>query len=410
MKSDKKKRLYFYLFDWANSPFSTVIITFIFSSYFVNIVSSSSIEGTSQWGWMIALSGICIAFLGPLLGIIADYKKKLAKHFILFATCIICICSALLWFSKPNTNFIFFTLTVIFISNTLFELSQIFYNSQLNNYRKGLQIGHFSGKAWAMGYIGGVFCLLLILFLFVLPEQNALGLNKNNYEHIRICGPIVAIWYILFAFPFLKNYEIYNFKKKNIRIIDLKNSILKSIKNKNTVKFLFARMFYTDGLITLFAFGGIYASGSFGFNFNEIIFFGITLNITAALGAYIFGFCEDRYGAKKVILYSLFALISISIIILIIKSKLIFWLLGASLGLFIGSIQSSSRTALIKLSEQSDLNKMFGLYAVSGKITNFLGPSLVASFTSIFESQRAGMSSILIFLILGFLLLRKTKI
>ena len=98
------------------------------------------------------------------------------------------------------------------------------------------------------------------------------------------------------------------------------------------------------------------------------------------------------------------------ILILIIENKILFWVLGISLGFFIGSIQSSSRTALITISNKEYLNKMFGLYAVSGKVTNFLGPVLVASFTAYFESQRAGMASILLFLIAGLLILRKTKI
>jgi len=169
-------------------------------------------------------------------------------------------------------------------------------------------------------------------------------------------------------------------------------------------------MLYTDGLITLFSFGGIYATGTFGFSFNDIILFGIFINIAAAIGAYMFGFLEDRIGAKKVIIVSLILLILVCLIILIIKHKLYFWILGTMLGLFIGSIQSSSRTALISLSGKQNINSLFGIYAMSGKITNFLGPLLVASFTAVFESQKAGMASILIFLCLGLFLFNKVKL
>ena len=169
-------------------------------------------------------------------------------------------------------------------------------------------------------------------------------------------------------------------------------------------------MFYTDGLITLFSFGGIYASGNFGFSFNEIIYFGIALNISAALGSYIFGFLEDKIGSKNVILLSLISLIVICTIILLIKSKILFWLLGVTIGFFIGSIQSSSRTTLIRISNGKNLNSMFGLYAVSGKVTNFLGPLFFASLTTLFDSQKAGMTSIILFLIFGLIFLYKTKI
>ena len=169
-------------------------------------------------------------------------------------------------------------------------------------------------------------------------------------------------------------------------------------------------MLYTDGLITLFSFGGIYASGTFNFSFNDIIIFGIAINITAALGAYIFGFVEDRIGIKKVILTSLVLLIFICLIILIVNNKVYFWILGTMIGFFIGSIQSSSRTALVSLSESKNINSLFGIYATSGKVTNFLGPLLVATFTAIFESQKAGMATILIFLFLGLFLFNKVKI
>lgn len=410
MKESKRKRLYYYLFDWANSPYSTVIITFIFSSYFVNVIANDKVQGTSYWGWTIALSGFFIAFFGSLFGQLADQKKKLSKYLIVLSTVVVSLGSCLLWFSLPFNNYLLFTLIIIFITNTFFEISQIFYNSKLLNFKKDISLGKFSGTAWASGYLGGILCLLLILIILILPEENLLNLEKDKYEHIRFCGVIVGIWYLTFSIPFLKNFNEEKTHEKKANFYELVLLIIATLKEKNKSRFLLARMLYTDGLITLFSFGGIYASGTFNFSFYEIIYFGIALNISAALGSYILGILEDIIGIKKILTYSLIALIIISFLILIIESKIIFWILGISLGLFIGSIQSSSRTALINISEGKNLNKMFGLYALSGKVTNFLGPLLVASFTSLFDSQKAGMSSILIFLILGLALLRKTKI
>ena len=410
MNKEKKKRLYYYLFDWANSPYSTIIITFIFSSYFVNVIAENKVQGTSLWGWTIALSGIFIALLSPIFGILADANKKLSKTIIVLSTIIVCFGSFLLWFSIPSVDLIIYTLIIIFLTNTFFEFSLVFYNSSLLNFKSKLPLGKFSGIAWGTGYLGGIVCLLLVLTFLILPEHNLLGLNKEKYEHIRFCGVIVCFWYLTFSVPFLINYEYHQVNKKKISFSTLFKLILKTIKEKNKFNFLVARMFYTDGLITLFSFGGIYASGVFNFSFNEIIYFGIALNISAALGSFLLGYLEDIVGIKKILTISLIGLIFLAFLILIIENKLLFWVLGISLGFFIGSIQSSSRTALISISNQKDLNQMFGLYAVSGKATNFLGPMLVASFTLYFESQRAGMASILIFLIIGLLLLRKTKI
>ncbi len=410
MQKDKKKRLYYYLFDWANSPYSTVIITFIFSNYFVNVMAENKLQGTSYWGWTIAFSGLFIALLSPIVGLLADKNKKLSKIIIILSTLIVCFGSFLLWFSMPHNNFIFYTLFIIFITNTFFEFSQVIYNSQLLAFKNKMPVGQFSGIAWGTGYLGGILCLLLILFLLVLPENNLLGLNKDNYEHIRFCGIVVCFWYLLFSIPFLMNCNSKNVSDPKTSFSELLKLLLNTFKEKNKLQFLVARMFYTDGLITLFSFGGIYASGVFNFSFFEIIYFGIALNISAALGSLFLGYLEDIIGVKKILTCSLIGLISIAFLILIIEDKLLFWILGISLGFFIGSIQSSSRTALIAISDNKNLNKMFGLYAVSGKVTNFLGPMFVASFTTYFESQRAGMASILLFLIVGLYLLRKTKI
>ncbi len=409
MKKSKKNNFYYYLFDWANSPYSTIVITFVFSSYFTNTIASNKITGTTLWGWTMALSGFFIAIMSPYLGYLADNKKNFSRNFLVLSTLIVALLSSSLWFANENINILLFLL-IILISNLFFEIGQAFYNSQLINFRGEKNYGEFSGKAWASGYIGGIFCLILILTLFLIPEKSILVLNKEEYENIRICGPIVGIWFLIFSAPFLINCKENKFNKKEYSLSNFLNNLKVLKKDKNIIKFFIARMLYTDGLITLFSFGGIYATGTFNFSFNDIILFGIVINIAAAMGAYIFGFLEDRIGAKKVIIGSLILLILVCLTILIIQNKLYFWILGTMLGLFIGSIQSSSRTALIGLSGNQNINSLFGVYAMSGKITNFLGPLLVATFTAIFESQKAGMASILIFLCLGLFLFNKVKL
>ena len=410
MTENKKRNLYYCLFDWANSPFSTIVITFVFSSYFTNTIAQNKIIGTSLWGWSIALSGIVIALLCPYLGYMADKNKSLSRKFLILSTLTVVICSFSLWFAEENIN-IFLFLGIIIIANIFFEIGQTFYNSQLINFRGRKKYGEFSGKAWAFGYLGGIFCLIIILILFLIPDFSIFKLDQEDYENIRICGPLVGLWFLIFSFPFLLNCK--NDKSSSNRSY-LFSSFLKNLKilskDRNKLTFLISRMLYTDGLITLFSFGGIYATGTFDFNFNEIIIFGVVINITAALGAYVFGFLEDKIGIKKVIIISLTFLILLCLLILFVKSKVYFWIFGSALGLFIGSIQSSSRTALIGLSNSNNINSLFGVYATSGKITNFLGPFLVATFTSIFSSQKAGMATILIFLILGLLLFSKVKL
>jgi UMF1 family MFS transporter len=169
-------------------------------------------------------------------------------------------------------------------------------------------------------------------------------------------------------------------------------------------------MLYTDGLNTLFAFGGIYAATLFDMNFKEIILFGIALNVSAGIGSIIFAFFDDQYGPKKIIKICLLSLIFICSLILLSNSKILFWILGIGIGLFIGGLQSTSRSCMARLSKKNDQSRMFGIYGLSGKITAFLGPYFVALLTTMFNNQKAGFVSIIIFFILGYLIIRNLKL
>ncbi|MFC7607447.1 MFS transporter [Teichococcus aestuarii] len=166
-------------------------------------------------------------------------------------------------------------------------------------------------------------------------------------------------------------------------------------------RFLLARLFYTDGLNTLFAFGAIYAAGTFGMGFDEILLFGIALNVTAGLGAAGFGLLEDRLGARRTILVALAALLGLGLGVVLAEDKGVFWALALALGLFIGPAQSASRSYMARLAPPDEVAAHFGLFALSGRITGFMGPAVLALVTAATQSQRAGMATVLGFLALG---------
>ena len=139
--------------------------------------------------------------------------------------------------------------------------------------------------------------------------------------------------------------------------------------------------------------------------FNEVILFGIGTNIAAGLGALAFSFFEDLLGSKKIIIFSLFIMIAFGLGILIVDEKNTFIILGISLSIFFGPIQSASRVYFAKATPEEKKVEFFGFYSLSGKITSFLGPWLFAVLTSIYSSQRAGMASVIIFLIIGLVLM-----
>ena len=398
------------LYDWANSPFSTVIITFIFSAYFEKAIVEDAEKASVLWGWAISLSAILIAIFSPFIGRHID-KNLSHKFWLIVFTIISCFGALAFWFAYPTSSSIMFVLCILVISNLSFELGAVVYNSLIPNFAVNNKIGAISGQAWASGYVGGIICLLIILFGFVQTDYPLFGIGKEEAANIRIAGPIVAIWFLIFSLPLFYNISgsKNNFiKKSNSLFIDVIKNFKKIFSYNDMGKFLLARMIYTDGLNTLFAFGGLYASGTFNMSFSEIIIFGIMINITAGLGALFFSYLDDKVGPKFVILVSLFFLIIIGISTLIITDKNLFLILGSALGFFIGSVQASSRSFMTRFIKEGNNTEIFGFFAVSGKCTAFLGPAILAMVISIYDSQKLGMSTIIIFLIIGFILMLKT--
>ena len=192
-------------------------------------------------------------------------------------------------------------------------------------------------------------------------------------------------------------------------ILQLKNSIKEARNYANIYRFLLARMIYNDAVILIYAFGGIYAAGTFGMDESQIIIFGIGLNVTAALGAVGFSWMDDRSGSKKTILFSLIGLIIPVTAILFVEDIFWFWIWGLMLGVFFGPVQAASRTLMGRLAPEDKRTEMFGLFAFSGKATAFIGPKLLGWVTVLFASQRIGMSVVLVLLALGFLLMLRVQ-
>lgn len=393
-------------FDWANSAFPTVIMTFVFAAYFTEAVAASPTAGTSAWGFALSLSGIVIALISPIFGAIADNTGRRKPWTAAFS--VLCFGGTLLlWFTEPDPNYVLWGLVMVSLANIGFEVGTVFYNAMLPDLVPEERLGRLSGWAWALGYAGGLVCLVLCLFLFVLPEQPLFGLDKTTLEHIRIVGPFVAIWFVIFSLPF---YLLTPDRPAtglpigmavSVGLRQLGNTLANVRGHRNIGRFLVARLFYTDGLNTLFAFGGIYAAGTFGMTQTEIITFGIALNVTAGLGAFAFGWIDDRIGSRRTVLISLVAMILISVPLLLTEVTAWFWALALALGIFMGPVQSASRTLMARLAPPALQTEMFGLFALSGKITAFIGPSLVAWATYVTDSQRVGMSMVLILLAAG---------
>ena len=392
------------LYDFANSAFTTVIITFVFSNYFAESIVQDMVNGQAYWGWAIAISGLCIAFSGPFLGSLAD-KKNLNSIILKTSTYLCILFTAALWFAKPSSEYILFTLIIVCLANYFYELSSIFYNSLLIHSADKQNVGKVSGFAFALGYLGGIITLILTIILLI--QSNYL-IDLDQKINFRSSAIFVALWFLIFSYPLL-----YQTKYKKVKLNKKKSNSLKKILWNNgltnTTRFLFARLLYADGLNTIFVMGGIFAVGVFKLSINELLMMSVLMNVAALIGASFGGYFNDKYNSKKTISFSLICLIFFSILIIFTQSKISFFIFSFFLGLFIGPIQSASRVMITKLTNIEDQNKAFGLFATSGKLTSFFGPFLVGTITFITENQRIGFASVLLLLISGWIILYRTK-
>lgn len=492
-KYDRKVVFAWSMYDFANSAFTTLVVTFIYATYFTKVVAPDEIIGTTLWSRAVSLTAIAVAVLSPVMGAIAD-RGGYRKRFLFIMTVTAVLGSAML--SRVYPGQMMKALVWFVVGNIAFELGGVFYNAFLPDIAPKDKIGRVSGYGWSLGYIGGLAAMFIAMIGFINPAQPWMGQTQTStvragqlpvwesstieeiaattgyqvfewdgerfeirgvtmddsgtitgvrvYNHdgmktlsldrirkikeetgldlvdmalksgnnIRATNILVAIWFALFSLPlfFWVKEDKSAMNPKGVSVIrssyhQLINTFHEIRKYRQVMKFLLARLVYNDGLVTIFAFGGIYAAGTFHFTFKEIMIFGIVLNISAGIGAFALGFLDDYLGGKKTIQLSLVALMIAAIIAVFAPGKPLFWLAGVLVGLFAGPNQSASRSLMGRFVPPDKENEFFGFFAFSGKATAFLGPLLLGQLTDVFNSQRAGVAVVILFFILGGILL-----
>ncbi|MDA0261103.1 MAG: MFS transporter, partial [Proteobacteria bacterium] len=286
------------MYDWANSAFTTLIITFVFAAYFSQGIVGDDVKGQALWGYVAGISSFLVAVLSPILGAIADSGGPRKRWILAFS--VICIAAtALLWFAKPTPAAIPLAIILVIIANVGFEFGIVFNNAMLGDLAPPDRIGRWSGWAWGLGYFGGLAALVVMLVGFVQTETPWFGIGKEEAANIRVVGPLVAIWFAIFVIPFFvftpdrpSSGEPMGTRIRK-GLSGLGHTLANLRQHGNVVRFMLARMLYNDGVVTIFAIGGVYAAGRFGMTTSELIQFGILLNVTAGLGAFGFAWIDD---------------------------------------------------------------------------------------------------------------------
>lgn len=439
VNSDKKGIWGWMLFDFAAQPYHTLIITFIFAPYFASFVASDPVTGQSQWGYGTAIAGIIIAIMSPILGAIADATGP-RKPWIFAFSVLGFVGSFMLWWAAPYQeagSSVFIALLALIILMIGFEFAAVFNNAMMPTLVPRDQLGRLSGNAWSLGYVAGLFTLIIVLLtmatnkegLTLLGTEPMFGINAELKEGERATGPLTAIWYLVFVLPLLLFTPDIGRREKITGAVGqgLKNlvtTIKRLPENTSLFAYLGSSMLYRDALNGLYTFGGIYAVGVLEWSIVQVGIFGILANITGVLGAYLGGRFDDSIGPKFVVRASVIILTIASLIVittdtdqaLFIKlaegssiPDIVFYICGGFIGAAGGALQAASRTLMADQAEPGRMTEAFGLYAMSGRATAFVAPLMIALFTDLSGSQRIGVIPVVILFIAGLLLLGKVK-
>lgn len=394
------------LFDFANTAFSVIIVTVIFSKYFSNYVTGGQ---RWLWGLAVSISMILAAILSPPLGAIADSSRN-RKRFLLAFTLLSIICTAFMFYVGRGDVLLGFILFIL--ANIGFEGGLVFYDAFLPNLTEKKNFGRVSGYGFAMGYLGALAVLLIVMM--ILPQQS----SPDYYFYIRLSFIIAAAFFLVFSIPmffFVREPQVTFVQRENL----IKKGLQKSFSTFKALffsreypsisRFLLAFFLYNDAILTIIAFASIFASNILKMTDEQVIFFFVIVQSTAVLGSFIFGIISDHIGPKKTISITLFIWIAVIVGAFFVVSIWQFYIVGLLAGLSIGSSQSCSRSLMALLTPREREAEFFGFYdGLFGKSSAVVGPLLYGIVADI-SNERFAALVIGIFFVAGLIILRKVQ-
>ncbi len=452
-RDDRRGQYAWGMFEFARTPYIGLIFVFVFAPYFANTVVGDPVRGQEIWGLANTVAGVFIGLTAPLLGAIADRMGR-RKPWLIAIVIVMTIGCCALWFAMPGAKGGLSVMHIAVIAAILtisFEYSQVFHNAMLSAIAHRRDIGWLSGYGVAAGNIGNLLAMAVVLFCAALPASGAVdipflpdaplfGLDPSTYQHSRIAGPVSGLWVALFTAPLLLwTYDVPATGVRAGRAVkegmeQLWATVKQARKLSNIGRFLVARMLYNDGQVAILAYSGIIAAGVFKWDLTALILFSILLSPFSIAGGFIGGWLDKAIGSKRAILFSVmlscFFMIGAASMtprhvyfVFNVDSaqplwsfpyfgtlpELLFILNYMALAVTVTIVFCASRAMMVKLSPPEMMSQFFGLYAVSGTATAFLGHGLVTAVTAASHNQQAGFSSIILLLLAGAVLLVRVR-
>jgi MFS transporter, UMF1 family len=404
------------LWDVGSTGVGAIVVTFVFSVYLTGTVGHDLPSATTPQSWQfraLALSGLAVALLAPVTGIWVDAPWR-RRRVLAILTGLAVVLTSAMSLVRNDYHYLWFGLALLASTAACIELATVPYNAMLRQLSTPATSGRISGFGWGMGYSGSVILCLIVYLGFMSGDGDTrgwLGLPVSDGQNVRFAMVLAAVWFALFALPVFivvphPKPTPEDRRREAVGFIGAYKKLWSEVvgewrRDHNIVYYLLASAVFRDGLAGVFTFGAILGNSAYGVSSANVLLFGVSANVIAAIGALLGGLIDDRVGSKPVIVTSLASMIAVGLVLLTLSGPTAFWVCGLLLCLFIGPTQSSARTLMLRMSVDGKEGVAFGLYTTTGRAVSFLAPTLISLFIDWFGAVRAGIGGVLVVVAAG---------
>lgn len=408
------------MWDWGSAAFNAVVTTFVFTVYLTNAELFGD-SANANLGWALSVGGLLVAVVAPAIGQWTDRTGK-GHTVLVVSTLSVVVIMALLFFVKPGEQYLWLGLILVALGNVIFETGSVVYNSMVTSISTPRTVGRVSGFGWGLGYVGGIVLLLILYVGFISPDPGWFGVRHLDGENVRVSMLIASLWMLVASLPLIltgRNTE--GKHAESLGIVGAYRELFRSIArfwraDRSVVWFLISSAIFRDGLAGVFTFGGVLAGAAFGFSSGQVMIFGIAANLVAGIATIVFGWLDDKRGARSVIIMSLSLMSVAGLLVFLLHGGLslgpvslssqgVFWVFGLILCIFVGPTQSAARSYLARIAPRGSEGEVFGLYATTGRAVSFLSPFMYSTAITIAAATTgSAKSDVAYFGILGIVL------
>ncbi|MFD2675013.1 MFS transporter [Gulosibacter bifidus] len=436
-REQRRRAFAWQLYDLSQSAWQAVIVTFVFATYLSSPLffdpqiaalpktDPAYVAAQAESQQVIAgfdlIAGILVALIAPALGRTADGSGSRKRMLAVFSGLVVAVMLGM-FFVRPDAKFLAIGAVLLASGTVLSELAFVNYNAMLSQVATHENVSKVSGRGWGLGYISSIVLLILLLVLFIqdvngdAPGSGIFALPSGadgEALNIRLAIVFAAIWYLVFLIPILRRVPSAprNTNERRVGFFGAYAELWRTLRSlwrtdRKLLQFLLASAVFRDGLNAVFAWGAVLAGQVYGFSNTAIMMFAIVANLVSGIGAFVGGSIEHRVGTKPTIIWSLIGMLIAGLGMMVLPDvQTSFWVVALLLCLFIGPVQSASRSYMARSIPQGREGELMGLYSTTGRAAGWLSNLLYFAFISMLMTPKAGVWGILLTLLIGLLLM-----